>query len=272
MPWLQTVLDVEINDKISSDARTTSTTFLGWPKKTVFTDVIEGGQADFDAPIGHLTGADRALLYAKYNQVRHLDELRHAFRQLFQPGLSYGDPIMIDLGCGPFTAGLSLAATLGKNDVFDYYGVDHYQSMRDLGLQLANAARAHGALHDRTKYQFLRDLNQVNFGPIRGSLTLFVASYLLASPNLNIENLVLDMINAHTRASMGPAVVLYTNSARAEARAKFPEFKRLLIEAGFNLVIDHIDRFTETTKAPTDVHYALFFKPANFSIRRDNPL
>jgi len=272
MPWLQTVLDDKINNRISSDKRTTPTTFLGWPRSTVFTDVIEGGQANFDEPIGHLDGADRALLYAKYNQVRHLDELKYAFSQLFQPGQSYGDPLMIDLGCGPFTAGLALAATLGKNDVFDYYGVDHYKSMRDLGLQLADATRAQGALHERTKYQFLRDLNRVNFGPIRGSLTLFVASYLLASPNLNIGDLVRDMVSAHSRASLGPAAVLYTNSARTEARAKFPEFKNLLIEAGFNLVTDQIDRFTETVKAPTDIHYALFFKPANFSIRRDKTL
>ncbi len=272
MPWLQTVLDLEINNRISSDARTTPTTFLGWPRSTVFTEVIEGGQADFDAPIGNLSGADRALLYAKYNQARHIDELKYAFRQLLQPGQSYGDPIMIDLGCGPFTAGLSLAAILGKNDVFDYYGVDHYQSMRDLGLRLANATRAQGALHTRTKYQFIYDLNQVDFGPIRGNLTLFVASYLLASPNLNIEALVKDIVNAHDRASLGPAAVFYTNSARAEARAKYPEFRDRLIASGFKLVVDHVDLFTETTKVPTDVHYALFFKPANLNVRRGSTL
>lgn len=272
MPWLKRVLDVQINQKIMQDPRTTTTTFLGWPRSTVFQEVIEGGQANFDEPVGHLSGDDRALLYAKYNQTRHIDELCHAFSQLFRPGESYGDPLFIDLGCGPFTAGLSLARVLSDKDVFHYYGVDHYKSMRDLGHHLANAARSEGALHERTRIHFLKDLNAVNFGDLRGSIMIFVASYLLASPTLDIDELVNSIVSAHARASRGPAAVFYTNSSRPEARAKFPEFKQRLLNAGFELKIDNIELFTQTDKKPTDVHYALFFKKADLMVRRDSAL
>lgn len=267
MPWLQRLLDIQIKQRVIDDPRTCAKTFLGWPRGTVFQEVIAGGQANFDEPVGHLSGGDRALLYAKYNQERHLDELSHAFSQLFRSGKSYGDPLVIDLGCGPFTAGLSLAQTLGNKDVFHYYGVDHYQSMRSLGLELADAAKAEDALHQRTTYHFLQELDGVDFGPIRGSITLFIASYLLASPTLDIAALVRSITDAHTRASLGPAVVFYTNSSRPEARAKFPEFKARLIDAGFELQVDNVERFSDTDKKHLDIHYALFFKKATLTIR-----
>lgn len=264
--WLSEVLEREISERILNDPRTTPTSFLGWPKNRIFEEVIEGGQADFDAPLKNLNGFDRALLYAKYNQTRHLDELSHAFSQLFNNGSNYGDPLVIDLGCGPFTAGLSIANVLGANTIFEYYGVDHYQSMRSLGLILAQAAKTAGGLHPLTRFQFVQNLETVNFGNIRGSLTIFVASYLLASPTLDVAVLVRSMLDAHKRASSGPIAVLYTNSARENARAKFPHFRECLSANGFSTLIDTVECFTDTTKNPTDIHYALFFKPMNFRV------
>lgn len=269
--WLTALYRSEIEDRILNDHRTTPTTFLGWSRKSIFEDVIVGGQADFDQPVGHLSASDRALLYAKYNQTRHIDELCYAFNQLFG-GAGYGDPIVFDLGCGPFTAGLSLANTLGKDISFNYYGVDCYKSMQTLGMQMATAARSCNELHPMTRYQFVNDLDEISFDTISGKLTIFIASYLLASPSIDPILLAQKIRRTHESASLGPAAVLYTNSARPEARQKFPLFKQTLEAAGYIAVTDTTELFTATSKKPTNVHYALFFKPADSNIKRNRAI
>ncbi|WP_429539381.1 hypothetical protein [Pseudomonas fluorescens] len=259
--WLERVIDQEVNDPILNDCRTTDSTFLGWPRGTVFYEVIKGGQANFDAPQKELTGADKALLYAKYNQGRHLDELRSAFDQLFKTSSLSNRPTVVDLGCGPFTAGLSLASVLGPEKMFRYYGVDQYESMRVLGYRMAEAAKAQGVLHPQTRYQFTDKLTGVDFGPVRGELTIFVASYLLASPTLNPQQLVADILVAHKRIGPGPCALLYTNSPSLKAREKFPAFSASLVAGGFKSCEEKVERF-ENTRTPKDLHYALFFKDA----------
>ncbi|KFE46492.1 hypothetical protein [Pseudomonas congelans] len=259
--WLEKVIDQEVNDPIRNDCRTTDSTFLGWPRSTVFYEVIKGGQADFDAPQKKLTGADKALLYAKYNQGRHLDELRSAFDQLFKTSSLSNRPTVVDLGCGPFTAGLSLASVLGPEKMFRYYGVDLYESMRVLGNRMAEATKAQGVLHAQTRYQFTDDLSNIDFGAVRGELTIFVASYLLASPTLDPTELVVDILAAHKRIGPGPCAVLYTNSPSPKARDKFPAFSKNLIAGGFFSCGENVERF-DLTRNPKDLHYALFFKRA----------
>ena len=65
-------------------------------------EAIGGGQADFDAPCGDLTPDDLALLYAYLNQKGHLEELVAAFGQLLTRSKP-PNPIVVDIGCGPFT-------------------------------------------------------------------------------------------------------------------------------------------------------------------------
>ena len=259
--WLDRVIDQVVNDPINDDCRTTANTYLGWPRDTVFFEVIKGGQADFDAPQKELAGPDKALLYAKYNQSRHLDELRCAFDKLFKTSVLSNRPTVVDLGCGPFTAGLSLASVLGPEKMFRYYGVDRYESMLSLGNQMAEATKAQGALHPQTYLQFTDNLSNIDFGAVRGELTIFVASYLLASPTLDPEELVAEILAAHKRIGPGPCAVLYTNSSNPKAREKFPAFSDSLIAGGFQSFREKVERF-ELTRNPKDLHYALFFKSA----------
>jgi SAM-dependent methyltransferase len=264
-PWLTQLLNDEIDDRVRTDPRTTNATFLGWPRERVFREVVGGGQADFDAPVGHLAGSDRALLYAKYNQRRHLDELQHAFdRLLTNARISF--PTVLDLGCGPFTAGLSLASVLGNTEPFRYFGIDRAVSMLALGKRLADAARARGALHDSTTYWFGDNLGTVEFGAARGEITIVVASYLLASPSLEVEAIVKSVIKALKRIGPGPAAVLYTNSATPAASSKYIPFREALTRNGFKLNVEEVEVFADTDKKPTSVHYALLFRPASTEI------
>ncbi|WP_413707143.1 hypothetical protein [Ralstonia sp. Ralssp110] len=259
--WLVELVSTQIDRKIVEDGRTTPTTFLGWPRDRVFEEVIQGGQADFDAAIGSLTGDDRALLYAKYNQPRHLDELRHAFGLLLGEHKNISKPTLIDIGCGPFTAGLSFAAALGPSEPFRYFGVDRAASMLALGESLYAEARPLGAFHRDTTAVFEQDLEALDFGPVRGEWAIVVASYLLASPTVDAAGLAAVILTALSRVGPGPAVVLYTNSAAARAGEKYPAFRDALQNGGFKIVTDVVERFVHTGKTPKDVHYALFFRP-----------
>ncbi|MEQ1504737.1 MAG: class I SAM-dependent methyltransferase [Myxococcota bacterium] len=255
----------QVDVVINSDARTTPSTFLGWPRDRIFHDVLGWGQADFDAPIGHLSGEDRALLYARYNQPGHIDELCHAFGTLFEASELVGRPTILDLGCGPFTAGLALAAVLGSHRPFRYYGVDRSRAMLQLGRVFAEDARFRGALDPSTTYDFVDGMDKLEVGPIRADLTLVVASYLLASPTLDVDTLVREIMLTLVRIGPGPAAVLYTNSADPRARAQFPTFRDQLCSGGFQARVDEEERF-EGTRRPRRLHYALFFRPANVAI------
>ncbi|WP_144241617.1 class I SAM-dependent methyltransferase [Janthinobacterium agaricidamnosum] len=260
--WLTGLIQTEINDAISNDNRTTSTTFLGYPRDRVFTDIIMGGQADFDHPLPQwkLKAADVVLLYAKYNQGRHLDELIHAFSSLLGPNQKITKPTILDIGCGPFTGGLAFAAIQNSDEPFRYFGVDRSKAMIQLGESLAEAAKARGAFHPKTTFKFDTDLANFDFGPIRGEMTIVIASYLLASPSLDVKSLVTSVSDALARIGPGPCAILYTNSSRPEAREKFPSFKEALLRLGFKLVTEDIAPFHHTSKKVLDLHYALLLR------------
>ena len=265
--WLTTVRNEVIIDPIERDSRTVNNpgTFLGWQKSTIFNQVIEFGQADFDASIGHLSPQDRAMLYARYNQLRHLDELVFAFIQLFEGTNNIGRPTFIDLGCGPFTAGLAFAVAYGANKPFRYYGVDIAASMLDLSSRLFKAAQTNGGIHVDTSAWFGTTLTDADFGKITGALSIVVASYLLASPSLAVAQLVLEVVEALKQIGPGPAAVLYTNSALPQLNQKFPAFKEALEQAGFTCRLDSTSFFIDT-KTPKELRYALFFRNASTSI------
>ncbi|AVQ82201.1 MULTISPECIES: hypothetical protein [unclassified Variovorax] len=219
------------------------------------------GQADFDRSIEDLTGSDRARLYAYFNQKRHIDELVHAF------GLMVGDPLelrkatVIDIGCGPFTAGLALAEVLTARTPFRYVGVDRANSMCALGLQLSRAAIAANALHGDTSIEFRHDLDTCDFGPdCRNGWTVVVLSYLLASGSVEVNKLVASIVSAADRIGPGPVAVIHTNSAASAANAKFAELSKALTGAEFATVVDEQEVFIHTDSSPKSLHYALFVR------------
>jgi hypothetical protein len=52
--WMDDLLAELVHTPITTDARTLQNpgTYLGWPTGRIFAEVIEYGQADFDAAIG----------------------------------------------------------------------------------------------------------------------------------------------------------------------------------------------------------------------------
>ena len=225
----------------------------------IFHTAIGGGQADFDQQVANLSPRDRVMLYALFNQKGHVDELIHAFERLLpDPALLHGATVL-DIGCGPFTAGLALANVAGNGVAFRYFGVDLSQAMCAFGNELATAACAAGGLDVRSTVGFFADADAIDFGPPRSEWTVVVLSYLLASGSLDVEMLCEQIVRACDRIGFGPVAVLYTNAIRPTARAKFPELEARLLEAGFEKKVEEQERLTDGDK-DRDIHYALFVR------------
>jgi hypothetical protein len=231
----------------------------GHPVEWIKWQAIGGGQADFDQGVKHLKPDDLALLYAYLNQKGHVEELVLAFQQLLGKDLTIDGRVVIDVGCGPFTAGLALANVMGKCSSFDYYGADRATSMRAFGQVLANATRDAGALHDQTRVSFLPDVKDIPILTLRSTPTLVVLSYLLASTTLDVEATTADILAVCDRISMGPVDVLYTNSVREEAGRNFPVLKARLEAAGFKEIAGGRVDLPEISSYRR-IHYALFHR------------
>jgi hypothetical protein len=105
---------------------------LGYPFSVIRDEVIRKGRADFSVghehdEYGELTADDKVLLYCFVNMKLHLFETIATFRaykssikSMFDSGVRTH---LIDLGCGPGTAGLALAEVLRAPTVH-YIGLD----------------------------------------------------------------------------------------------------------------------------------------------------
>jgi hypothetical protein len=265
--WLNALLDTRVHGRIASDPRTAAAKPLGCPKHRVFKDAIDSGQADFDASRALsvdgqtlvLSGDDRALLYAMFNQPRHLDELRHAFELLSPDGPSVVN--LIDIGCGPCTAGLAYASVVGAGAAFRYYGIDRAGSMRRLAEELFRGAAQAGGLHPQTRASFSDSLESAKFDKRNWGHSLAVVCYLLSSQTVNPAELAQQVAAALDRAGPGNQTILHINSANMYANRNWPVFREALAEQGFGLVHEEKEPFTDTDKSVVEISYALFHRP-----------
>lgn len=236
-PWLKRLRETEIVAPVQADDRTTPDATLGVPKGEV-QDAIGWGQADFDQPYGDLSPDDRVLLYACLNQLGHLEELTAVFRHLFQTGRP-DSPIIVDIGCGPFTGGLALAAVLGPGSDFDYIGVDRAKAMCRFGDRLAKAARTCDDVPQfRTVWS--ADLASIPWSDLpRWRSVIVIVSYLFASPTLDTEVMGDQLDCLFQRFGCGRVAVLYTNSAKPRPNLPLDEFRSKLKVAGFRSHSDY---------------------------------
>ena len=271
-PWLERLRRSEIIERVRNDPRSVGGTVLGVAHDVAQQEVAGWGQAEFDDPWGSLSSDDRVLLYAWFFQRGHLEELTEAFRLLFRTGPPGDEPVVVDLGCGPFTGGLAVAGVLGRGQRFEYIGVDRSRAMRCFGERLALAAERFPEM-PRIERHWSADVSSVSWNPAPGWRPVFViVSYLLASPTLDAVALIADLEKLLTKFGRGPVTVLYTNSTRDEANRGFPSFCTALHDAGFELFADdtgmiEIERGRSTRRRR--LRYALFHrrKQGTFRLR-----
>ena len=256
--WLDSLRKVEVTDRVRHDPRSRDETLFG----IAFTEareVIGGGQADFDAPYGDLSPDDVALLYAYVNQKGHLEELVTAFGQLLA-GSNPVNPIVVDIGCGPCTGGLALAATFGENPRFDYIGIDQADSMRRLGARLASSDLVPGSVTTH----WAANISCVDWRARPGWRDVIViVSYLFASPTLDAEVMFDDLQDLLDGLGRGAVTLLYTNAAREEANRQYPGFRRRLQDADFRICADDEGKIVvQRWDGPVErkLYYALFHR------------
>lgn len=183
-----------------------------------------------------------------------------AFGQLLA-GEKPENPIVVDLGCGPFTGGLALAATLGRNPCFDYIGVDRADSMRRLGARLAGS----DLLPGRVTPHWAPDLGSVDWPHRPGwRAVIVIVSYLLASPTLDVDAMFGDLERLLDRLGRGAVTLLYTNSTREGANRQYPVFQQRLAETGFQRYAeDRGEIVVERSNRPRErrLNYPLFHRP-----------
>ena len=248
-------------DRVQNDERSVGESLLGVNPDTVFREVIAYGQADFDKPWRDLTPDDRVLLYAYLNMLRHLEELTAAFGQLFRTTRPKEPPIVVDIGCGPFTGGLALAGVLGSANRFDYIGVDRSAAMRRLGERLAAAAVRTGCAPSMAR-QWGADMDAITWTePPSWRPVIVILSYLLASSSLVVADLVDDINQALVRLSRGSVTVLYTNSKYPEPNRHYPTLRDALRKLGFQVKADNCGQVVASRLGEEKTHelrYALF--------------
>lgn len=237
-PWLEDLRRAEVVDRVRNDPRSQSGSFLGLRRNEAM-EAIDWGQARFDEPWRGLSPADRALLYAYFNQKGHLEELFEAFRMIFANEVPE-DPVVIDVGCGPCTGGLAFASVL-NSPAFDYIGVDVSTAMRDLGERLAVAAPRFSGV----RRHWTGDLESVEWNNAPGwRPVLVIVSYLLASPTVDPIHLVTDLDKLLTRVGRGRVTMLYANSPKAGPNRNFPEFRQAMQQVGFEVPADGTRQIT----------------------------
>ena len=247
-----------VTDRLRRDPRSTPDRPLGLDRASA-AEVIGWGQANFDKPFEALSAEDRVLLYAYWNQKRHLEELTEAFRQLFSAGRPKDPLIVIDLGCGPFTGGLALAGQLGPDDQFDYIGVDRSQAMRTLGEQFAIATERIDRAPQIERH-WSATVSEVDWqSPPGWRPVVVIVSFLLASPSLDVGVLIDELEGFLAKLSRGDTAVVYTNSSKPDPNRSFPAFRDALTGTGFRVLADAIGE-VETERRTLEFRYALFHR------------
>ena len=235
--WLENLRRSEVTDRVRNDPRSVAGTALGIDSREATRDAAGWGQADFDEPWKNLSPDDRVLLYAHFFQRGHLEELIEAFGQLFGSGSERPEnPIVIDLGCGPFTGGLAIASQFPRDTQMEYVGVDRSGTMRQFGERLASVAENDREL-PRIRRHWAADVTSVSWPSVPGwRPVIVIVSYLLASPTLDVAALVPDLNRLLAKLGRGSVMVLYTNSIRNEANRNYPTFRMMLLKQGFDML------------------------------------
>lgn len=262
--WLQKLRRSEIVDRVKNDPRSVGGTALGIDSEEATRDAAGWGQADFDEPWRDLSPEDRVLLYANFFQLGHLEELLEAFGQLFGASDRPNDPIVVDIGCGPFTGGLAIASQFPCDARMDYIGVDRASAMCHFGEHLASVAEDDADL-PRICRHWAADVDSVSWNRAPGwRPVIVIVSYLLASRTLDVAALVPALDRLLIRLGRGSVTVLYTNSVRDEANESFPTFRALLCERGFDLRRDDKGAIPVKRRSGREtrrLRYALFHRP-----------
>jgi len=210
---------------------------LGYPFETIRTDVVKHGLADFNegyrSEFGELSADDKVLLYCYVYLKLHFFETLATFRHYKQSidvmFNSQRAGLMIDMGCGPGTAGLALADCLSVPKL-SYYGLDRAKPMLRKAKSLLTAAVDTGLLHKETKIGATSSWSILhhNITSMKTPCNVHVnATYLFASASLVVEDVCSVVNHLIDNPNVKEVVFTFLNSAAAQKSAKFRQFAKI---------------------------------------------
>lgn len=213
---------------------------MGYPFDVVRDEVIAKGLADFTtghthAQYGPLSADEKALLYTFVNFKKHFYACRQTYEthraELTKWSRLNAAPSVVDVGCGPGTAGLALADTLpGAN--WRYFGIDIAPAMRALADRLWSGARATGLLGPLGSVSTFGSWTECGPDVVpRSSPLLIVCSYLFANSSLNtavLRGLAAWVGSVCGVAERPVALLVYLNSTNPYANTNYEYFKALM--------------------------------------------
>lgn len=155
-------------------------------------EVIEYGRANFDEPFRDVTAAERVLIYCYLNMRKHFFTKIHilnmlnksTFSNFFRDSLFKKDTTIIDVGCGPLTAGLAYADFVNSNfgtSKLTYYGIDISNQIIEKAKDFTDSP----VFASGSTFSFFERWREVSLNLKEGQPILFIFSYLFA--NLNEE-------------------------------------------------------------------------------------
>lgn len=226
-------------DRVLYDPRSDfdKATRLGFPFDFIRKHVIRLGLADFDRGYSHpdygtLTADDAVLLYCFSNMRQHFFESVATFKSFKSRigRLLNGEnrSIVVDLGCGPGTAGLALAEVFSA-PLIDYIGVDRPKAMLKKAKTLLEAAKV-AALFDRNS-KFGATSSWTAMAEFPQKLTeptdvLINATYLFASDSLLVEDVCRVAQAFQRQAAVKNLLFCFANTRKGSALSRFESFKK----------------------------------------------
>jgi hypothetical protein len=223
---------------------------LGFDKSYIRREVLEYGLTDFDLQYNDITSECKVLLYNYFNLRKHYFTFYHIISSLDNLSTYYSsfDPIIIDLGCGPGTAGLAFVESYFQSGIkpkFKYIGVDISKSM----LNTANENIKYLNLNKCDIEPFFSksiDLDLIKSQINPTSMLIFTASYLFASGSLDESKLALSINELLNTYKEIPVVFIFQNTQSVDKNIKYHNFKKKLI--GLNVKISKSELIYYKTK------------------------
>jgi hypothetical protein len=221
------------------DTDLTENDLFGLPFELVRDEVICKGRADFSvgyehARYGKITAEQKLLLYSFINFKKHFYACRRAFEtyRVELGRLWIGErPAVIDLGCGPGTAGLALCDSF-PGTTWDYVGVDSAAPMLAQTDRMLSSGKRAGLMDPQSLVWLCKDWNECRTSVIRQTApVLLLCSYLFASASLSpavLSDLAGWVRSFLTTSDRPVTLLLYLNSTIPVAGASYESFKQLI--------------------------------------------
>lgn len=242
----------------------------GWPMSVadVKRCLIQRGRADFcqSVTVDGVVYEPETLcrFYVACNQQRHLRENLAVLRAYLEPSdvddLRRSGLTIVDLGCGPMTAGASMLWLVDDRiGSVTYVGVDRAEAMLGIAHEFAESLRGEERLFGRDDVQFVRELGLATLSTPRADPTFVLCSFLLSSDTLKPGRFADELEGWLSRNTRGPCHLLLLNSTHHLARKHHVSVQAELEGRGFTTAFDAPIKVEDPSLHYTIDTYAMVF-------------